>query len=711
MLYFIVRVLVNTLVLGITVTVLPGIQMYPLVEAPIGAVLSFVGTGLVLAIMNALVRPLILFVTGNLYISQMALVVLFTNSIILYLVELFSPSWWYIENLLWILPGAAIMAVATLLLEAVFGLDSPVIDEEQRRNPFYWRWLASLPTGRRNRIVENMRLRQVHDIIWRYGIDIVLDRTPLAGFRQFMQRLIYRRRQAVVDESTAATVRLMLQELGPTYVKVGQMVSSRAEALPQEWKDELSRLQSNVLPFSWEQARNIITSELGDLPENLFASIDSAPFAAASTAQVHRAELLDGQRVVIKVQRPDIVVKVRTDLNIMHDVVGMLERRIEFARNNDLSGVLNEFADNVMLELDYENEAYNVRRLEHNMESLAGIHVPVIYGAHSTSRVLTMEYVEGVKITDVAAIDAAGWDRTQIAQTFIRAMMKQVLFDGFFHGDPHPGNVFVDLRSGEIIFLDMGMMGEITSQQRMDLADLIWSFRKQDAFGLAQTALKLSTQMRPVDISAFRRDIDRLVQRYLVYASGRPRFSAMMRETLNIMYKHGLRMNHDMTIGVKAMMQAEEIVSTLDPALGMVEAAFNAAQSLLVEQVNPETISGLVKDQVNRTARELVSEIPSLQEATMRWLLQYKRGRFDIGVNVESQQLMQQTERLNIGLERLSISLLLVGLLLGSGLAATIPHPEIWVGWPILALLIFIAVAGLSVFMVWRMFTGFSSDR
>ncbi|MCA9903633.1 MAG: hypothetical protein KC547_07235, partial [Anaerolineae bacterium] len=220
---------------------------------------------------------------------------------------------------------------------------------------------------------------------------------------------------------------------------------------------------------------------------------------------------------------------------------------------------------------------------------------------------------------------------------------------------------------------------------------------------LAQAALKLSTRMRPIDEPAFNRDVDRLVQRYLIYADENARFSTMMRETLSIMYKHGLRMNHDLTIGVKAMMQAEEIVSTLGPDLGMVETAFDAAQGLLVEQINPETVSNLLKDQVNRTARELVKELPALQEATMRWVLQYKRGRFDVSINVESDDLMRQAERLNLGLERVTVSLLLAGLLLGSGIAATVPHPEIWVGWPIAALVIFIISGGLTALMVWRM--------
>ena len=195
------------------------------------------------------------------------------------------------------------MAITVTILEAIFGLDSPVIDDAGK-SKFYWRWLGLLPKGRRNRIVDNLRLKQVYDTIRRYSIDILVGATPLAGFRHYMQRIIYRDKEIVTEENAPVTVRLMLQDLGPTYVKLGQMIASRSEMLPEEWESELNKLQSEVAPFPYEEAERIISDELGAPPEECFSNFSKEPFAAASMAQVYRASLLSGEDVVVKVQRP-----------------------------------------------------------------------------------------------------------------------------------------------------------------------------------------------------------------------------------------------------------------------------------------------------------------------------------------------------------------------------------------------------------------------
>ncbi|MCB0054596.1 MAG: AarF/ABC1/UbiB kinase family protein, partial [Caldilinea sp.] len=281
------------------------------------------------------------------------------------------------------------------------------------------------------------------------------------------QRIIYWRKKPLINESIPETVRYMLQDLGPTFVKLGQIVSSRAEQLPPDWRSELAQLQSDVEPFDSAEAERIVERELGQPVDELFADFDSAPLAAASTAQVHRATLHDGSEVVVKVQRPDIDVTVQADLNVIRELTRLTEQRFDWARHADLHGITTEYADNILLELDYTNEAFNGRMLAENMRMFPTIHVPAIYGQLSTRRVLVQEFVRGVKITNVEAIDAANLDRREMATTFMRAIVKQVLYDGFFHGDPHPGNVLVNTDTGEIIFLDLGMMGTLTTEKRM----------------------------------------------------------------------------------------------------------------------------------------------------------------------------------------------------------------------------------------------------
>jgi len=282
----------------------------------------------------------------------------------------FVPNAFVVESprLLWVTIGGTIMALV-VVMEAFFGLDKPEF-RSKMESQFYWRWVGMLSSGRRNAIAENLRIAQISDIVGRYTKDIVVDMTPLARFRIFMQELLFRDVDPVQALTLPEKVRYMLQELGPTFVKFGQIVSSRSQQLPPEWLHELERLQSNVPPFQYEVARDILIHELKDTPENLFASFEEEPFAAASTAQVNRAILHDGTAVVVKIQRPNIAVTVKADLNVIRDLTKRIQRKQEWAQATDLRSLVNEFADAILYELDYRNEAANISLLARNMAQI-----------------------------------------------------------------------------------------------------------------------------------------------------------------------------------------------------------------------------------------------------------------------------------------------------------------------------------------------------
>ena len=388
-----------------------------------------------------------------------------------------------------------------VLLEGITGLDSPLKTQSQSRRR-YWRTLRRLSLGGRNFFAENLRIAQALEIITMYLKDIVVDVSPFGPIRRFFQRIIYWRKKPLINESAAETVRYMLQELGPTYVKLGQVVSSRAEQLPEEWRTQLAKLQSNVEPFPSAVAEQIIERELGAPVCKLYATFDPEPLAAASTAQVHRATLLDGQQVVVKVQRPDIDVTCAPTSTSCATSLSTWSGASAWARNSNINGIVNEYADSILLELDYTNEAFNGRMLAKNMEAFPDVHVPIIYGDLSTGRVMTQEFIRGVKITNIDKLDAAGVNRTALAVAFMHAIVKQVLYDGFFHGDPHPGNVLVDPETSQIIFLDLGMVGTLTSEKRMALVNLLWSLSSGDRREIAKTVLGLTTSYKEVDEEA-----------------------------------------------------------------------------------------------------------------------------------------------------------------------------------------------------------------
>jgi ubiquinone biosynthesis protein len=517
---------------------------------------------------------------------------------------------------------------------------------------------------------ESLRLQQIYNTISRYGLDMVFDRGLVGRFRRRMQRFIYRPGQPIEPLARPVKVRLLMQELGPTYVKMGQIISSRSQTLPPGWCEELSRLQNNVAPFSSEEVRTIIQTELGDAPERLYAEFSPTPFAAASTAQVHRARLADGTPVVVKVQRPNIRPQMKADVGVMVNLSSFLEGRLQYARDADLSGMVQEFGDGIIRELDLGSELYNMKRLARNMENISGVSVPKAYPELSSSKVLTMEFMQGVKITNVEAIQAADLVCNAIGEIILRALVKQLLIDGFFHADPHPGNILVNLETGNVAFLDMGMMGEIDLSKRLNLINLLMVARQRDAAGMARAVRNLSVPFRKhVDEGRFYRDFERTVGRYLDPTT-EPSFGELMAVIFNLLSAHGLRLDSDLTLAIKAMMQAEAIYNALYPeGGGLIDQGFNITKEMILQEATADNIKIALTRQGSVLLQDAARHLPSVQEATLRWLNMYRRGRFELVV--DTSDLSTQVRSLRRIAQQVIVGIVLVGIIIGSAIAAS----------------------------------------
>jgi ubiquinone biosynthesis protein len=675
MIYFAIRILVNALALSITIILIPGLKVGPIIPGVIDISATYIIYGMLMGLINALIRPFVLLLTARLLVRTMGLFVFVLNAFLFWLLTIIAPDSFVVQDpeLIWILLGGALMALAVVVMEAFFGLDKPEF-HSGIESQFYWRWVGYLSSGRRNLIAENLRVVQIMDIIERYTKDIVVEMTPLARFRTFMQELIFRDVDPIHEMELPEKIRHMLQELGPTFVKFGQIVSSRAEQLPPEWEAELERLQSNVPPFPYESAREILIDELGDSPETLFASFEKEPFAAASTAQVHRATLHDDTPVVVKIQRPNIDVTVKADLNVMNDLAKRIQKRQVWAKEIDLRGLVKEFSEGILYELDYRNEASNIRLLSRNMAQFDFVRIPAVYGDLSSTKVLTMDFVAGVKISDVPAITEAGIDKGILAREFVHAMVKQTLFDGFFHADPHPGNVMVNLETGQIGFLDMGLMGELNRMQRMALADLLVSMVEQDGYNMGKAALRLSKPLpgRTIDEGQFLENMDRFGQRFL--GDTEADMSYVFTALQDMLRRNGLRLDPNFTLVFKTLMQADEIIRRLEPEIYLSEVAVESSMMLMRQQANTEYIGEQVRKQVSRSSREVIYRIPNLVEATTKWLDQYEKGKLSVHVDVSdvSKEVTKLDKALGKSLDRLVIGLILAGWLIGAAIVSTV---------------------------------------
>ncbi len=698
------------LVMGLFTVAQPfpfGSDSAPIIQFKGAGVVAFLVAAAILVLAQRFVRPVIVAFTGRLLLSTMGLWVVIINYLVLWVASLFAPDLALVAQpaSLWLLVFAVLYTVLGTLADALLGLNRPHVAPTAGTDKL-WRFLESLPTPRRNVIIENLRLQQIYDMVYTVALDSTLSRTPIGPFRVWFASRILGETDIVSDASGPERFRMLLQQLGPTYVKIGQMIASRGDVLPPDLIEELSKLQSDAAPFPWEDASEMILDELGKPPEELFASIEHEPFAAASTAQVHRATLHDGTIVAVKVQRPRIVAKTKADLGVISQLATIAERRLALARKVGLLGMVNEFAGGVLKELDYRNEAYHSKRLADNMAKFPEITVPRVYDDLSGTRVLTMEFINGIKISKTEQLQEAGFDTDALGATFIRAVIKQVLIDGFFHGDPHPGNLLAEPSDKRLVFIDMGLVGQLDSSQRVNLLGLIYALKAVDIPAIADGFISLGTPGSQFDELQFRRDVDRLARQYLVY--GRvTSVGGAISGFMGAVYSNGLRLDSSLTLAIKATVQAEETAIALSPKVDLADAAMTEARAALLESLEPERVAQQVQRTAVRVGKELAQRAPSLEGAALKWLDLFNKGK--IVVEVDTSQLSDAIEKVGGLGKQATTGLIVVGQLIGTAIAMVIllqPALSEFIGFAYVAMIAFGVTLIVSFIVLFRMLFG-----
>jgi len=481
-------------------------------------------------------------------------------------------------------------------------------------------------------------------------------------------------------------LRLAIEELGPTFIKLGQILSTRGDLLPAEYLDELAKLQDSAPPVPESAVRQILLEELGQPIDEVFATFDLCPLASASIGQAHAATLLDGTEVVVKLRRPGVVEQVEEDLRIMLDLAVSAERHWSVARYYDLLAIAQEFAETLRAELDYLQEGRNVERFAANFAEDASVHIPRVYWETTTSRMLTLERIYGIKISDVTALEKANLDRAAIAQHATRILLTMILDYGFFHADPHPGNVFVEPGSA-IALIDFGMVGEVDAATQDFLVRLLLAIAQRDAGRLADVVLDMSRTRVHVDRNALRRDMQRMLVRYCDLPLGDVKLSVMLGELLTILRWHHLRLPPDLALLVKTLGMSEGLGVQLDPHFNLMEVYVPYAKELMRRRFSTRQWAG----QLMLAGIDAMEMAIGLPQQLQHVLGDIERGGFE--VNVQPQSFESYLQRIELLTNRLILGILAAAFTVGFALLVAAYHPA---GWDHMAQFLLLFVLALS---------------
>ena len=550
------------------------------------------------------------------------------------------------------------------------------------------------------------RYREIIAILAKYGFGEILAKLELPKYLNFgkgkSKRFILGKTAAeIATASRWARVRMALEELGPTFVKFGQIMSTRPDMVPRELIAELEKLQDKVPPFPTEDARRIIEEELGSSISSLFSDFSDSPIASASIAQVHKAVLHDGKEVAIKVQRPGIDRIIETDLEIMLHLATLIENHFEKELGIwDPVSIVNEFARVIRKELDFRIEAAHIERFATNFQTDTIIHVPHVYREYSSDRVLTMEFIGGLKVSEItkavsgeeAKVRNYGIDPKVVAARGADLVLKQIFEHGFFHADPHPGNIKV-LRDNIICFLDYGMMGSLSARHREALADILIAIIEKDATKITRTILKISgyRYMQIGDSEKLESDIAELIELYAYRPLKEIEIGNLLHLIASVVAEYRLKVPPDFYLLAKALVTIEGVGKELDPEFNAMEHAEPFAKKLIWARMSPRR---LIKDLYLSAleARLLLRDLPTEARDI---LARIQQG--EIKIKFEHEGLNPMLETIDRASNRTVFAIVLASLVIGSSLIVLSGVPPKWHEIPIIGIVGFLA-AGIIAF-------------
>jgi ubiquinone biosynthesis protein len=557
----------------------------------------------------------------------------------------------------------------------------------------------------KKRIRHIQRYRDIVYAFTRYGFGFVMKELGLIDLLSVPRRLFVEGNKTLHSRTAGERIRMFLEDLGPTFIKIGQIASTRPDIIPAEIIHELVKLQDQVPPFSFEEVKRIMGQEFVEPMDMLYTEFCETPLAAASIGQVHYAVLLTGERVAVKIQRPRIKEVIETDLEILQDLARLAETRLEWAERYKLRDVVEELRKSLLLELDYVIEGRNSEKIAKQFINNPNIVIPKIYWENTTTKVLTMEYIEGTKLNEAEKLQQEGYDSNVLAKRVVNAIFQQVLVEGFFHGDPHPGNILA-LPGEAIAFMDFGIVGRLTSEMKTHVASFVIAMMNQNTDEVVRTISRMGLVPEDVNPVKLRVDVDELRVKYSSVPFSEMSLGEAVNDLFTVAFRHRIEIPTDLTILGKTLLTMEGVVEKLDPELSIIKIAEPFGRKLVLERLNPKNVAGKVWSHFFEFG-ELLNDIPkSVKDFTSVM----KKGKLKIEITTPEldsllTKLNRISNRLSFSIVLLSFSIIMVGVIIGASLSGQTSVlltkiPAIEIGFAI-----------ATTMFLWLLFSIFRSGR
>ncbi|NKQ39667.1 MAG: AarF/ABC1/UbiB kinase family protein [Methanosarcinales archaeon] len=538
------------------------------------------------------------------------------------------------------------------------------------------------------------RYYQILSVLFKYGFEDLLDYVAYGHY--FKIKLPeYIKKQEVLSDKYALSVRIRMafEELGPTFIKMGQVLSTRPDLIPMEYVIEFEKLQDSVTPFSFDTVKDIIESELNAPLNEIFLSFYEVPIASASIGQVHKAVLYNKEKVAVKVQRPDIEDIVEIDLEILLHMATILEKKGEIYKICNPVNIVKEFSTTIRKELNYINEAVFAKRFARQFVNDPYIYVPKIYSDRTTRYILTMEFVSGIKISEIDELELKGYDKKLIAKRGANSIFKQIFINGFFHADPHPGNLLI-LPKNTICYLDFGMMGRLDKITRDYIIDYVFAIANRDEIKATNAILKLMQYQKEPNRQELELDILDLIEEYAHKPLKEIDTIRVLNQCIYIGETHGLQLSRDMFMMSKAMITIEQIGKMLDPNFNITEQSALIITSIYKKRISP---SYIIKNEL-KNYNKVINNLKEIPRNIQNVLNDISKGKTKIKFeHIGLNTAMDTLERVS---NRISFAIVLSSLIIGSSLIVLSNIPPHFLDIPLIGIIGFIGAGIMGIWLL-----------